>query len=105
MKEDRNGADLMVREAEQELEERYATFGPPSPVSDALRDFMRGQYVARVLEKAAQSGRCEGMKPAPIAPGVGFPHDHESVTSRERLCAQTIEAMRVGDLAEQREKP
>ena len=53
MNDDRNYPDLMTREAEEELEERYATFGPPSPVSDALREFMRGQYAARRLEKAA----------------------------------------------------
>ena len=73
--DDRNYPDLMTREAEEELEERYATYGPPSPVSDALREFMRGQYAARALERAAQTSRCDGMKPAPITPGVGTPKD------------------------------
>ncbi len=103
MKEDRNYPDLMVREAEEETEERYATFGPPSPVSDALREFMRGQYAARAAERAAQTGCCIGMKPAPVTPGVGFAADPDSITTRERRCSQAIEAMRADDLAENKE--
>lgn len=75
MNDDRNYSDLMTREAEEEIEERYATFGPPSPVSDVLREFMRGQRVARAAERAAQTGRCDGMKAAPATPSVGTPAD------------------------------
>jgi hypothetical protein len=51
MKDDRNYPDLITREAEEEIED--LPFGPPSPVSDALRQFMRDIYAARAIEKAA----------------------------------------------------
>jgi hypothetical protein len=73
MKDDRNYPDFMVREAEEEVEN--LPFGPPSPVSDALREYMRAIYAARAIEKAAQSGCCIDMKPAPACPGVGIPKE------------------------------
>jgi hypothetical protein len=78
LRDDRNEPDLLIREAEQEIED--LPFGPPSPVSDALREFMRDIYAARAIEKAAQSGRCEGMKLAPVTPGVGIPIPREKAS-------------------------
>ena len=100
-------ADVNPTDHGQEEEEyiaRCTRFGAPKAYSPGLRTFMSSVYERRRAEKAAQTGRCEGMRPAPVTPGVGLPAC-ESVTSRERRCAQTIEAMRVADLAEQREKP
>ena len=51
--DDRNYPDLMVREAEEEVEERYATFGPPKPISPELREYMRSVYERRAAERAA----------------------------------------------------
>lgn len=85
--DDRNYPDLMTREAEEELEERYATYGPPSPVSDALREFMRGQYAARAAEKAA-AGR----------------GDYYLLTAAGRRAATRVDDMQRARLAESKEK-
>ena len=41
------------------------------------RELMRATYTARAAEKAAQTGRCDGMKPAPVTPGVGRAQQEE----------------------------
>jgi len=105
MSADVNPTDNGQEEEEEEYIARYMRCGGwPTPISPELREFMRGVYDRRRAEKAAQTGRCDGMRPAPVTPGVGLPAC-ESVTSRERRCAQAIEAMRVADLANEREKP
>ena len=70
---DNGQADL-----DREIEARYAAMGgTPMRVPSYLREFMRATYAARALEKAAQSGRCDGMKPAPVTPGVGRAQQEE----------------------------
>ena len=76
MSADVNPTDHGQEEEEEEYIRRYAHCGGrPTPISSELREYMRGVYDRRAAEKRAQTGRCEGMRPAPVTPGVGLPEE------------------------------
>jgi len=62
----RDPCDNGQEDLEREIEDRYVAMnGTPMQVPEYLREFMKATYAAREAEKAAQSGRCDGMRPAP----------------------------------------
>jgi hypothetical protein len=76
MEEELKSTDNGERDLEREIEDRFVAMrGTPMQTPAYLREFMRAMYAARAAEKAAQTGRVDGMKPAPHTPGVGEPRE------------------------------
>ena len=51
---------------EREIEDRYVAMqGTPAVIWPEDREYMRKLYCSRSAEKAAQTGRVDGMTPAP----------------------------------------